>query len=152
MAVITIAAWRGTIKPVALALHPTPMRTNTVLLALILTGGQIVLTGCTGCNTQQPSPDQVREKTAQATADLKDNAKAVAQGIREGLNRPTSEHPLDLNSATKSELMSLSGIDDAAGDRIIAGRPYDNTHQLLDKRIISRDEYNKIADSITVKK
>jgi hypothetical protein len=67
------------------------MRLNTVVLALVLSGGQIVLTGCTSCNTQPSNPDQVREKTAQATADLKDNAKAVAHGIREGLNRPTSD-------------------------------------------------------------
>jgi DNA uptake protein ComE-like DNA-binding protein len=140
------------IKPSTPNLHPTVMRANTVLLALVLSGGQIVLTGCIACNTKPSNPDQVREKTAQATAELKDNAKAVAQGIREGLNRPTSDHPLDLNSASKSQLMSLPGIDDAAADRIIAARPYDNTHQLLDKRIISRDEYSKIADSITVQK
>ncbi len=128
------------------------MRVNPILLALFLGGGQIVLTGCNACNTRPSNPDEVRQKTAQATAELKDNAKAVAQGIREGLNRPTSDHPLDLNSASKSALMSLPGIDDAAADRIIAARPYDDTHQLLDKRIISRDEYSKIADSITVKR
>ena len=48
--------------------------------------------------------------------------------------------------------MSLPGIDDAAADRVISARPYDNTHRLLDKRIVSRDEYSKIADSITVQK
>jgi DNA uptake protein ComE-like DNA-binding protein len=94
----------------------------------------------------------VREKTAEATAELKDNAKAVAQGIRDGLTRPSSEHPLDLNSSSKSQLMSLPGIDDSAADRIIAGRPYSSEHELLDKRIISRDEYSRIADSVTVKK
>ncbi len=82
---------------------------------------------------------------------MKDNAKAVAQGIREGLSRPTSD-PLDLNSASKSQLMSLPGIDDAAADRIIAARPYNDTHQLIDKRIIAREEYSKIADSITVRR
>ena len=128
------------------------MRVNPVVLALVLSGGQIVLSGCTSCNTQPSNPDQVRQKTAQATADLKDNAKAVAQGIREGLNRPSSDHPLDLNTASKSQLMSLPGIDDAAADRIIAARPYDDTHQLLDKRILSRDQYGKIAESITVQK
>jgi hypothetical protein len=34
---------------------------------------------------------------------------------------------------------------------VIAGRPYSSEHQLLDKHILSRDQYNKIADSITVK-
>jgi DNA uptake protein ComE-like DNA-binding protein len=140
------------IKPADANLHLIAMRTNIVLLALVLSGAQVVLTGCNACNTRPSNPDEVRQKTAQATADLKDNAKAVAQGIRDGLNRPTSDHPLDLNSASKSALLSLPGIDDAAADRIIAARPYDDAHQLIDKRIISHDEYSKIADSITVKR
>jgi DNA uptake protein ComE-like DNA-binding protein len=122
------------------------MRTNVIILAVMF------LAGCTACNSKPSSPDQVREKTAEATAELKDNAKAVAQGVREGLARPGSDKPLDLNSASKSQLLSLPGITDDAADRIIAARPYSNTHELLDKRIISREEYNKIADSITVKK
>ena len=82
---------------------------------------------------------------------MKDNAKAVAQGIREGLTRPSPDKPLDINTASKAQLMGLPGVDDAAAERIIAGRPYSSEHQLLEKRIVSRDEYNKIADSITVK-
>ena len=95
------------------------MRVNGFLLAMLVGGSQIVLVGCNACNTRPSNPDQVREKTAAATAELKDNAKAVAQGIREGLTRPSSEHPLDLNSASKIQLMSLPGIDESAADRII---------------------------------
>ena len=127
------------------------MRINTAWLALLLVL-PLLFTGCTACNNKPSNPDQVREKTAEATSELKENAKAVAQGIREGLSRPSSDRPLDLNSASKSALLSLPGITDDAADRIIAARPYDNTHQLLDKRLISREEYNKIADSITVKR
>ena len=123
-----------------------------MLLALAVSAMSLVYTGCTTCGTSPQSPDQLREKTAQATAELKDNAKAVAQGVREGLTRPSPDKPLDLNSASKNQLMGLPGIDSAAADRIIAARPYSSEHQLLDKRIVSRDEYNKIADSITVKK
>ena len=104
------------------------------------------------CNTKPVSPEQVREKTAEATAEAKENAKAVVQGLREGLERPSPDKPLDLNTASKAQLMSLPGVDDSAADRIIAGRPYASEHQLLERRIVSRDEYNKIADSITVKK
>ena len=53
---------------------------------------------------------------------------------------------------TNEQLMSLPGMSDAAADRIIAGRPYSSEHQLLERGIVSRDEYNKIADSITVHK
>ena len=108
------------------------------------------LGGCNACYNSKPSnPDQIREKTADATAQIKEDTKAVFDGIRQGMTRPTAEHPLDLNHATKTQLMSLPGIDDASADRIIAGRPYASEHQLLDKRIISRDQYVRIADSVT---
>ena len=43
-------------------------------------------------------------------------------------------------------------MDDASAERVITGRPYSTEHQLLERRILSREEYDKIADSITVKK
>jgi DNA uptake protein ComE-like DNA-binding protein len=124
-----------------------------MILALMVSALPIGFIGCNACYNSQPqNPQQLREKTAEATATLKDDAKAVGQGIQEGLTRPTSDKPLDLNSASKARLMSLPGIDDAAADRIVAGRPYSSEHQLLDRHILSREEYNKIADSVTVGK
>jgi DNA uptake protein ComE-like DNA-binding protein len=136
-------------QPETLNAHPTDMRVRTILFAAFFIGTSLVYTAC---NTKPQSPDQVREKTAEATAQLKDNAKAVAEGVREGLTRPSPDKPLDLNSASKSQLMGLPGIDDAAADRIIGGRPYSSEHELLERHIVAREEYNKIADSITVKK
>jgi len=129
------------------------MRAGTVTLALMVSVLPIGFAGCNACyNSPSSNPQQLREQTAQATATLKDDAKAVGQGIREGLTRPSPDKPLNLNSASKGALMSLPGVDDAAADRIIAGRPYASEHQLLDRHIVSRDEYNKIADSVTVGK
>ena len=129
------------------------MRVRTTLLSLVICALPIYFTGCNACTTSKPSsPDQIRQQTAAATATLKDDAKAVAQGVRDGLTRPTPDKPLDVNSASKAQLMSLPGMDDASADRIIAGRPYSSEHELLEKHVVSRDEYNKIADSITVKK
>jgi len=128
------------------------MPVRVIFLALIVSGACCCFTGCNACATKPSSPEQVRQQTAAATAELKDNAKAVAEGIRDGLARPSPDKPLDLNTASKSQLMSLPGMDDASADRIIAGRPYTSEHELLERRIVSREEYDKIADSITVKK
>ena len=55
---------------------------------------------------------------------------------------------LDLNTATKDQLMSLPGITDADAQKIIDGRPYRAKNQLLSKGIISKDEYAKIKGQI----
>jgi len=146
--------WRrpDCIKPAAADLHLTDMRDRAIVLALAVSAVPILFTGCNACATKPQSPEQVRQQTAAATAELKDNAKAVAQGIRDGLTQPSPDKPLDLNTASKAQLMSLPGMDDSSAERVIAGRPYSSEHELLERRILSREEYNRIADSTTVKR
>jgi DNA uptake protein ComE-like DNA-binding protein len=128
------------------------MRLRTVVLAMIVSLAPLLYTSCTACNTKPQSPEQLRKQTAAATATLRDDAKAVAGGVKDGLARSSSDQPLHLNSASKPKIESLPGIDSATADRIVAGRPYSSERQLLEKHIVSRAEYSKIADRITVKK
>jgi competence protein ComEA len=104
----------------------------------------IVLAAC----QQKESPQELREKTAQATAEAKSDAKAVADGIREGWNRNQS---VDLNSASKEQLVTLPGITGAEADRVIAGRPYSEPAELVKRRILSKPEYDRISDRVTAK-
>jgi len=108
----------------------------------------VLLLLAVGCTSQNSSPDEVREKTAQATSDIKRDAQAVAQGVREGWNR---DKPLDLNRASKDQLLSLPGMSSEAADRVIAGRPYSNAHELVSRRAISEQEYDKIKEQVTAK-
>jgi len=84
-----------------------------------------------------------------ATAAVKRDAKAVGAGIREGWSR---DKPLDLNTATREQLLSLPGVTAAEADRVIAGRPYDEPGELVTRRIMPKTEYDKIADRVTAKK
>ena len=101
-----------------------------------------------GCTQQQGSQD-LKEQTAQATADVKRDAKAVASGISEGWSR---DKQLDLNTATRDQLLSLPGVTAAEADRVIAGRPYSKAGDLVTRRILPKTEYDKIADRVTAKK
>jgi len=105
----------------------------------------ILIVVTTGCARKESSQD-LKEQTAQATAEMKQNAKAVASGIREGWNRDKS---VNLNTATKDQLANLPGVSSREADQIIAARPYKNTDELVTRRILSKDEYDKIADRIT---
>jgi DNA uptake protein ComE-like DNA-binding protein len=105
----------------------------------------LVLAGC----TPQQNPQELKEKTARATEEVKRDARAVASGIREGWSR---DKPLDLNAATKEQLLALPSLTSVQADRMIAHRPYDKTSDLLTRRILPKSEYDKIADLVTVKK
>ena len=116
----------------------------TFLRSLMLFAVFTTLVACTGQN-----PQDLKEKTAKATAQIKRDAKAVASGIREGWSR---DKPLDLNTATKEQLQTLPGVTGSQADRIIAGRPYQQPGDLVSRHILPRAEYAKIADLIKVKK
>jgi DNA uptake protein ComE-like DNA-binding protein len=127
------------------------MRVSSALLALIAIPGLLLLAGCSACSTQPSNPEQVRQATANATSEVKNDAKAVAEGVRDGLTRPSADHPIDLNTATQSQLTSLPGISDETAARIVANRPYRSAHDLIDRRLVTPDEYKQIADRITAK-
>jgi DNA uptake protein ComE-like DNA-binding protein len=107
-----------------------------------------LLCGLAACAPNQ-NPQELKEKTARATAALKVDAKAVAAGVREGWSR---DQPLNLNTATREQLTSLPGVTGVEADAVIAGRPYDDPGQLVTRRILSRSKYEKIADRVTAKK
>ena len=55
---------------------------------------------------------------------------------------------IDINTATKDQLMTLKGIGEARSDAIIKGRPYRAKNELVDKKIITQAVYNDIKDLI----
>jgi len=124
------------------------MRLRRILSALVAGSLALVLTGCFSCSVKQ-NPQQLKEKTAETTAALKRDAKAVASGVREGWSR---DKPLDLNHASKAQLESLPGITPATADRIIANRPYDKADELLRQGVVSRREYARISELVTARK
>jgi DNA uptake protein ComE-like DNA-binding protein len=62
-----------------------------------------------------------------------------------------TESLLDLNSASREDLIKLKGIGEARADAIIKGRPYKGKNELLDRKIVPESVYNEIKDQVIAK-
>lgn len=118
-----------------------------VIMKIVLSVALCFLVSLSGCSPKESSPEAVREHAANATAELKQDTKALAQGVREGWTRDSS---VDLNSASKEQLETLPGVTSKTAESIVAHRPYAKSSELVDRHILSKAEYGKIADRLKV--
>ena len=117
------------------------------LSALILLA-PVLLAGCTTHDDRGPSPEEIREQTAHATSTATRDAKAVVQGVVEGVKQEQHHNTININHSSAADLRSLPGIDAAAAHRIIANRPYSDSDDLVKRHIVSRAEYDRISGKI----
>jgi DNA uptake protein ComE-like DNA-binding protein len=104
-----------------------------------------------GCTPEQRSPDAIRHDTAKATTEVAQDAKAVVQGVKDSLtNKGSADHKgaVDINKATPEQLEALPGISAAQAHRIVAGRPYTSTDELVKRHLVSKAEYDRISGQV----
>jgi DNA uptake protein ComE-like DNA-binding protein len=109
----------------------------------------LVFVGITACTTRD-NPDEIRRRTAEATQTMRQDTKAVVEGVREGMGR--SDKTVNINRASREDLLSLPGLTEREADRIIAERPYDSAHDLVKRHVISEGEYEKIRDRVVAER
>jgi DNA uptake protein ComE-like DNA-binding protein len=83
------------------------------------------------------------EKTMKSTAAHKE---AVAKKTEE-----VKKEMLDLNSATKEQLVALPGVGETYADKIVAGRPYKMKSDLVAKKIVPEGVYAKFRSLVIAK-
>ncbi|HZP98698.1 MAG TPA: helix-hairpin-helix domain-containing protein [Reyranella sp.] len=67
--------------------------------------------------------------------------------------RPAAAVPagIDLNSASRDELMTLDGIGEVKADAIIRARPFRAKTELVERHIVPEALYDKINGRVTVR-
>ena len=108
------------------------------ILATVFAGLLLTMTTTSACAA--PSPGSEKGSPAPPAVE------------KANVETPEVEALVDLNTATREELIALPGVGEAYADRIIAKRPYKRKDQLVSKGIIPESVYKKFAAKVIAKK
>jgi hypothetical protein len=105
----------------------------------------LFLSAVIGCSRNANNPDEIRRRTAEATETVRQDTRAVVDGVKQGMGK---DRDVNINKASREDLLGLPGITARDADRIIADRPFDDIHDLVTRRILSQAEYDRIQDRV----
>lgn len=81
---------------------------------------------------------------------IEPNQKIYIPARVETVINSASSQKVNINTATKNQLMELSGIGEVTAQKIIDNRPYSSLVSLLDQNVLSQSLYNKIVTLIEI--
>ena len=117
------------------------------LITTALAASLVLISACSNQDTEKTkqeaakATEQIKEGSKVAAVELKKDAKqaaiqgkAIAEGVKQGLATP--DKPVNVNSASKTKLQTLPGIDEETASRIIKGRPYHTADEVGTKGVV----------------
>jgi|GEM_PF-3015068 DNA uptake protein ComE-like DNA-binding protein len=116
-----------------------------------------------GAPMAAPAATALATKTAQASAASKAKAQAAHAGTKAAVQKAGSKtetlrstgrvvaQVLNINTAPLDKLEALPGVGDMYAQKVIDGRPYKATEELVSKKVVPKAVYQKISKFITVK-
>ena len=113
---------------------PFTFKPSALLLGALLGATSLLPAAQAPASTPAPAPAAPKAKAAKAKS-----AKA----------KP-ADKMVDLNNASKADLLKLPGIDAPMADKIIAGRPYMSKSKVLTQNVIPMMNYQMIREHIFV--
>ena len=91
------------------------------------------------------------DKYLNRAAKLADGQKLYipAKSVQNNRNLPAGRQ-VNINSASSGELEGLPGIGPVTAGKIIAGRPYQNISELVEKKIVGQKLFDQIKELVSV--
>ncbi|HKV93709.1 MAG TPA: helix-hairpin-helix domain-containing protein [Candidatus Angelobacter sp.] len=133
-----------------------------LIIFIALSASLLLSIGCSQQDTDKTRQDaaqatkKIKEESKVAAVELKKDAKeaarqtkAAAQGVKDGMQSPDAA--VNVNTASKTKLQTLPGVDEETAGRIIAGRPYHTVDEIGTKGVVSPEEFGAIKRKIVVK-
>jgi competence protein ComEA len=122
-------------------IRSSQIRALSVLTAMLLPVAAFAATGTTSAKSSSAAAP--KPAATQATATKAHHPARTAS--------KTKHTAVDINSASKEDLMKLPGITDETAQKIIDGRPYKSKVELSRKSVLTKAEYAKVRSHVVAR-